>query len=405
MNYIISNQQYKLITEALGVPESILDAAEDFYDIFLDKIKSIKTKKNQYDFQGYVDITLGDKDKIYIRQYDLLIEVNQIDEFKDSPKIYSMGMNQSFTFDRNIMMKKTSYSTEAEFIISFAVGTKWKPQELYEEFLKNREDNISSLAHELKHKYDKQIKKIDLIGKEAEYAGVQKSPRFQIDVIDRQFLHYLYYTDIAESLVRPTEVASRLRSRNISQEEFREFLSNDRTFKDLIKIKNFTFNDLREGILKEMDRVDQLIRFMNQNPETMTDDEKVEKILTLVYINLTNTKFNQFDQMITNPMEGLFGLFSAFGSLLTPEQIKVDKLREKFYNYLLRYKNNPIEYFKAEIEKFHYVANQMIKKLGKLYAMTSKKVFESIIDWDLNEIVREEKGMNNPIEFNFRKFK
>jgi hypothetical protein len=407
MKIILSEVQLKkIITEALGVPDSVLDAAEVFYEIFLNKLKTINTKEKEYEFQGYVNISLGGKDKIKIRDFELRVEIDKVDDFDRPPVIHSMGMKQTFNFDRDIMMKKTEYSNTAEFTISFAVGENWEPEDLYNEFSKNKASYISSLAHEIKHKYDKQIKRVDLIGREAEYYGLQKAPRFQIDVIDKKFFHYLYFTDIAESLVRPTEVASRLRSSNITQDQFREFLSNDETYKKLIQIKNFTFDDLAKGILNEIDKVDELIRFANEDPENMTDEEKVEIILTLVYVNLTNTKFDSFKKMVNpNPMLAIYNLFRGLGGHVDPQQVKVDKLIEKFYNYLIKYKNNPVEYFKAEIENFHYIANKMIKKIAKLYAMTPKSTNESILDWDLNEKVKQKKEGIKPIDYDFKKLK
>ncbi len=41
MKYVVTKQQYNLISEALGIPENIYEAAVEFYDIFLEDIKSI----------------------------------------------------------------------------------------------------------------------------------------------------------------------------------------------------------------------------------------------------------------------------------------------------------------------------------------------------------------------------
>jgi esterase/lipase len=273
---------------------------------------------------------------------------------------------------------------------------------LYEEFAKNEVQYVSSIAHELKHKYDKQAKRVGLLGLEAEYAGIQESPRFGIPVIDKEFLHYIYYTDVAESLVRPSEVASRIRTQNISKEQFREFLRNDETFQKLIKIKNFTFEDLINGIKEHMDRVDEILVKLRVNDDQMSDEDKINKILELVYINLSNSKTNQFNNMIGSPISDLFSLFSMFGSGMSPDSIKIDKLKEKFYNYATKYRSNPIQYFKDEIKNFHKVADQMIKKLSKLYAMSSQTTTESIIDWELRNRVLDQKQVSNTIDVDYK---
>lgn len=392
MKYIISERQYNIISEALGVPDNILDAAEELYDVFLENLKSIDEKENEYNFKDDIDITLGDKKKINIDEYILSVEVEEYDEFDEHPQISSMGMGQLFKFNRELMMKEIDPSTEAQFSITFVANPNWEPHELFDEFNRNKEEHVASLAHELKHKYDKQSKLIDLLGHDAEYIGAQTAPRFKIPVIDLEFLHYIYYTNVAENLVRATEVASLLRSKKISQQEFREFLENNETFKKLVKIKNFTFEDLVNGISEHMDRVDEIIKQVGENPSSMDDEQKIDRILELVYINLSSAQMERFVDYIKGPMGGLFELFSFFGGLSSPEEIKVKKLKETFHKYLTRYKNDPTQFFKNQIEKFHVVANQMIKKLSKLYAMTSKsQTNESIINWELHMKLMEKK--------------
>lgn len=400
---ITEGQLKNIINEALGVPESILEAAEDFYEIFLNKIKTINVKSDVYDFQGHANITLGSKDKIRITGYELTVEVDEYDEHNETAKIYSMGMKQNFVFDRTTGIKKTERSASAEFKINYVVNKNWKPEELYEELFNKRNHYTSILAHELKHKYDKQIKKIDIMSREADYFGATSTPRFGIKVIDNEFLYYLYYTDIAENLVRTTEVASRLRSNKVTQEQFMEFLSDDDTFKQLLKIKNFTFDDLRKGILENKSVVNRLILKTNVNPFNLTDEGKVNVILNLLYVNLVNTKIDTFESFIKNPMDNLLKLFSNLGVQPDSDEINVDKVRRKYYNQLVKFQNNPIEYFKYQIKEFHYVANKIIKKIGKLYAMTPKNTTESILDWELNEKIREKKGLSKPIDFKLNK--
>lgn len=399
MKYIITEKQYNLISEALGVPDNILDAAEEFYNIFLEDFKSIGSTEDEYEFGGDVDVTLGDKKKIHIDEYILKIHVNTFEEFDEHPQISSMGMGQSFLFDRDILMKRTEPSKTADFSITFVANPNWEYNELYDEFAKNKEEHVASLAHELKHKYDKQSKQIDLIGHDAEYIGVQRAPRFDIDVIDSEFLHYLYYTNVAENLVRTSEVASQLRSKNVSQSEFIDFLRQNPTFQMLSKIKNFTFEKLVEGIRENMIQVDKIMENIGQDPDEMTEEEKINQILNLVYINVGSARMDAFTQFLRGPMGGLFELFNLFGGSVPKDEENVEEIRKKFYNYLTRYKKRPLDFFKDEINKFHVVADKTIKKLSKLYAMTSKGTTnESIINWELHMKLMEKKYGKRKIE-------
>ena len=68
-NILITESQLKLITEALGVPENILDAADILYDVVESDIKSIDTNQDEYTFDGSIQFELGDKKKIKIDSY------------------------------------------------------------------------------------------------------------------------------------------------------------------------------------------------------------------------------------------------------------------------------------------------------------------------------------------------
>lgn len=399
MKYIITEKQYNLISEALGVPDNILDAAEEFYNIFLEDFKSIDDTQDEYEFSGDVDIILGDKKKIHIDEYVLRIKVNTFGEFDEHAQISSMGMSQSFMFDRDILMKRTEPSKTAEFSITFIANSDWEYDELYDEFVRNKQEHVASLAHELKHKYDKQVKQVDLIGHDAEYAGAQRSPRFDIDVIDSEFLHYLYYTNVAENLVRTTEVASQLRSKNVSQSEFIEFLRQNPTFQMLSKIKNFTFEKLVEGIRENMGQVDDVMIRIGKNPDEMTEEQKINQVLKLVYINVGSATIDAFKGFISGPMGGLFELFNLFGGSVPKDEENVEKIKEKFYKHITRYRNRPLDFFKDEIEKFHVVADKTIKKLSKLYALTHKpETNESIINWELHRKLMEKKYGNRIVK-------
>jgi len=71
MKIIITESQCKIINEALGVPDNILDAAEKLFEIVSKDIQSINTKQEEYNFDGDLDIELGYNKKIVIDHYEL----------------------------------------------------------------------------------------------------------------------------------------------------------------------------------------------------------------------------------------------------------------------------------------------------------------------------------------------
>jgi hypothetical protein len=407
-NIIITENQLRLITEALGVPDSILDAAEKIYDLIGQDLKSITTKDEKYEFSNEVDIELGDKKKINIEDFELVVNIEEYPkQIKGKPVIISMGMGQSFHFDRKVMMKRIQKSETAEIEITYGVGENWEPSDLYDVYVEDRSEHLGSIAHELKHKYDKQSKELDLIGRDAEYRATHNYGSFGIPIIDGTFMRYLYYTTIAENLVRTTEVASQLKSDNITKSQFKDFLSNNRVYRELLEIKNFTFEKLIEGLRNDMDKVDKVLIHIDEDPSELTEEQKIRRILEIVYINLVNTKMSTFIDMTSNSRDELRSLFRGLmGSSLVDdeEEKKMDKLKNKFANHISKYKGNTTQFFKDEIENFNYIATKMLKKIGKLYAMAKddQPVSESIINWELHQKLMDKKHGKSKLETEFK---
>ena len=404
MKIIITESQCRIINEALGVPDNILNAAEELFNIVAQNIKSINYKSEEYNFEGDVDIELGYNKKIVIDHYELLVEVKNIDGYDGTVDIASMGMSQTFKFDKDIMMKKIKPSTNASLTMTYVVPEEWEPNQLYDALMNDKNEHLASIAHEIKHKYDKQSKRIDLIGRDVKYTANQRISTFAIPVIDQKFFRYLYYISVVENLVRPTEVASKLKSENITKSQFRGFLENNRVYKELMEVKNFTYEKLIEGMYERMDRVDALLDHINEDTSQMTDQEKIKRVLELVYMNLANIKLETFDEMVSSKEDSLKQflkqLMGGVPSFISDDNEKnMEQLRQKFINSVIKYEKDPLKFFQVECEKFNYVATKMLKKIGKLYAMAKddEPVNESIINWELHQKLMEKKYGKRPI--------
>jgi hypothetical protein len=97
-----------------------------------------------------------------------------------------------------------------------------------------------------------------------------------------------------ESLVRPTELASRMRRKGIKKSQFLDFLKEDKAFKEMLDIRNYSFDQLINGLKKQMDRINGLLNHIGQLDENMSEDEKIYIVLILVYVNLVNNKIELF---------------------------------------------------------------------------------------------------------------
>ena len=410
MKIIITESQLNLINEALGVPDNILDAADMLYDIVERDIKSIRDIQDEYNFDGELEFELGDKKKIKIDSYTLTVKIEEIEDEEGVLDIVSMGMGGAFGFNRDVYMKENEPSTILGLTITFAVGENWKPEGLIEKMEEDKDEHVASLAHEIKHKYDKQSKQFGLIGQDAEYQATQRRGIFGIPVIDRVFFRYLYYISGIENLVRPTEVAYKLKRKNITKSQFKEFLENNVVYKELVEIKNFTFEDFINQLKESEDRLDALIEHIGDDPSDMTIDEKIKIVLEVSYIDLVNNRMQMFMTMTEHGMDDVIKFGTQLG-ILPPELEgnlegiqKTDAIRQKFLKYVMKYKKTPTKFFEDEIKNFQYVANKMLKKISKLYAMAKddEQVSESIINWELHQQIMEKKYGKRKIETKYK---
>ena len=410
-NIVITESQLRIITEALGVPDNILDAADMLYDVVEQDIKTINTIQDEYDFDGEINFELGDKKKIKIDSYTLTVKIEEIEDEKGGVlDIISMGMEGGFGFNRDVYMKETESSTTLELSITFAVGENWEPEGLIQKMEEERDEHVSSLSHEIKHKYDKQSKQFGLMGLDAEYQATQIRGTFGIPAIDSVFYRFMYYIHAIENLVRPTEVAYSMKRKNITKSQFKEFLENNRVYKELLEIKNFSFDDFISQLKEQEERLDKLLEHVGEDPSNMTIDEKIKRVLEVVHIDLVNNKMDLFVEMTTHSSDNFLQMALDIG-LLPPNAEnnieglkKTNEIRQKFFNYVIKYQENPTKFFENEFKNFNFVANKMLKKISKLYAMAKddKQVSESIINWELHQQIMEKKYGKRKIKTEYK---
>ena len=410
MKIIISENQLRLLNEALGVPDFILDAADMLYDVVENDIRSINDIQDEYNFKGKINFELGDKKKIRIDSYELNVKIEEMEDEEGVLDIISMGMGGRFGFDRDVFLKINEPSTTLNLDITFAVGDNWKPEELIAKMEEERDENVSALAHEIKHKYDKQAKEYSRMGPDAVYQATQQKGNFAIPAIDRVFYRFMYYIHAIENLVRPTEVAYSMKRKNITKSQFKDFLEDNIVYKELLRIKNYTFDNFIQDLKQQEDRLDGLLEHIGEDPSDMSIDEKINKVLELVYVDLVNNRMDLFMQMTQGPMDD-FLTFGAQLGMIPPgfeEKMKqlqtTNEIRRKFLSRTMRYEKNPTKFFEDEFEKYNYVANKMLKKISKLYAMAKddEQVSESILNWDLHQQIMEKKYGKRKIETKYK---
>lgn len=396
-----------LLNEAVGVPEGIIESAEELYEIILNLLKGMDDYDTTQTFtENNLDLTISD---YKIHELGLSVEINEMDDYDGPLVMMSAGVANVFNFDKKILMKVHKLDNEIELQLSFASdGDNWDADDVYNYFSKDKVELISVIAHEIKHKFDKQKKETDLIGKDADYqAYASQGINFGIPVIN-EFMRYSYFIHHVENLVRPTEMATRMKLTGITKEKFREFFENDKVVQELKQIRDFSYTNLIEKLHEQMDRVDGLLEHAGVDYENMSEEQKIKEIMDLVYINLISAKRDVFDRMTEDSNSKMVGFMRMLGMghmVKDNDDEGLQKVRHKFLSHLARYQKKEDQFFVDECERFNYVATKLIKRLGKIYSLIpdeKEQTNESIINWDLHQKLMEKKYGRRKIETEFK---
>lgn len=396
-----------LLNEAVGVPEGIIESAEELYEIILNLLKGMDDYDTTQTFtENNLDLTISD---YKIHELELRVEIHEMDDYDGPLVMMSAGVANQFNFDKKILMKVHKLDNEIELQLSFASdGDSWDADDVYNYFSKDKVELISVIAHEIKHKFDKQKKETDLIGKDADYqAYSSQGINFGIPVIN-EFMRYSYFIQHVENLVRPTEMATRMKLTGITKEKFREFFENDKVVKELKEIRDFSYTNLIKKLYEQMDRVDGLLEHAGVDYENMSEEQKIKEIMDLVYINLISAKRDVFDRMTEDSNSKMAGFMRMLGMghmVKDNDDEGLQKVRHKFLSHLARYQKKEGQFFVDECERFNYVATKLIKRLGKIYSLIpdeKEQTNESIINWDLHQKLMEKRYGRRKIETEFK---
>ena len=377
------------LNEALGVPEGILESAERLYLMCFNRIVKITdpilngSKKEEYDFTIKSNFKISDYTFTEISLSIDFVEVNQV----DLVELYSMAFGHQSKFnDRSLKLVTIVSPNEVKISIKFALTETAKISDVIELCKRSKDIMTASLAHELKHAYDHYKKPTQSLPKMSRYHGAQQTgvPIKPISV----FLHYLYFVHGIENLVRPTEFSSLMKSSKISKKDFYNFLTNSEMYTMMRDINNFTYEKLKSELQNYIPQIDGVLnRFTNETFDT--DEEKIDEILRIVYVNLVNNTLNTTKSIMSNNFfEGLMGF-----------QGKKNEVFRKIVNYVIRFENNEKKFYLYEEKKFKHISGIMMKKLSKLYSMAQDEK-SSIKNWDLHhKINRTNENIQSEYKF------
>jgi hypothetical protein len=168
---------------------------------------------------------------------------------------------------------------------------------------------------------------------------------------------------------------SLLKQNKVKRKNFIDFLLNDDTYNTLKKINNFSLDKLKMELSQEIPAINEVLKKLREKGRYSTDEEKIDRILYLTYINLGNDMGKTFlSGLIKNSIEARFGFMDERKPIMMNDFIKE----------ITKFNDNPNGFFEYEEKRFKFVSNKMMKKLSKLYAMLPEDK-KSIKNWDLHQ--------------------
>jgi hypothetical protein len=277
----IKNYNHFLL-EKMGVPTNIVESATNLFDVILNSFRDNQTSDINPD-------TVTNELELFT-EFDVDIKINEL--YFDKVR-FKIGLQ----FNNNFTEIKTTHwgvmvppSGQSEYAILFdydsirnmvlqvnfltPYGTTFG--ELGDYIESERTKTIGILSHELKHIYDKYKFGKEFISDIADYS-TWANVRTGFPPID-EFIYFIYVITKAENLVRPAEIAGQLETLNIYKSEFKEFIESTKIYKELIKIKRFRFQDLKDELMRDMPLIRQAF---GDIPEGETDEDVLNVVLNI----------------------------------------------------------------------------------------------------------------------------
>lgn len=368
----------KVLREAVGVPEGVVETAELVYDQLMNELKSLSSvneddEKLHFRLNG--DYQISD---YKFKKIDLTLEITRTDQVDKGTLLGMSFMFKSRLDNNTLKVIHQPSKNKIELSVSIAIPEDGDLNSVIQELENEKDMTISSFSHELMHSYDKFKNPISSPSQRADY-DAYKNIRFGIEPIDN-FLHNLYFIHSIENIVRPSEIAADLKSGSINKEGFLEFLKNNRVYQKLKEINGFTYEGLKNELLNHVDIIRERLEQSGLDNIPEDDEELVNTVLNLLRINLVNGKGTTLKQDLTS---SFFDEIMGFSG----------KKEEVFQNYIKRIQkyDNTDDFFRNEEKIFKRTSYDLIKKIHKLYSILdkNKKTNESILNWDLYHEIKK----------------
>lgn len=401
MNNALTWDSWISINEKMGVPTGIEDSAQRIYDETIGELKhpeeaeyidqQIERDRNVTFTFPIANVKIGDE------TVNIIKHTIKVHNYADrSPVIASLGVShqyapllRNFKSMRNV--KETAVDVHTVLAMDFS---KYKTKDIVE-FLEgpDRSEYISSIAHELMHEFDHRKRPITGYKDRARYNTAAEF-RAGVKPLD-DFLHMMYFMTVIESTVRPAQVLTKLKQDGVTKSGFLKAIRDDRTWKSLEDAKNFSVDELINNIAsddKSIERIKEI--FDSIDAWSILEGDRNDPVvlakgmMKLVFINIVNMNKSDIDRS----MRGIIKM-DPFIALLGSNDM--GKAADDMMEDLVRYKSNPLGYYKSVGKHFKREADRVMRKISKLYSMMpddKDTTEQSIIDRELHQKINNKKS-------------
>lgn len=367
------------VLEVVGVPSNIEAAATHIYDAIvynLDNTKGI-TDENLSEIES---ITMSIPVNLSIADMNIKkVKINF--EFVKDKKWSMMGMAVANPLEGgkhyNLVIPKKEKFKEINISVRIsAPDFNSTGKDVSKFFATDKAEIVGSFAHELKHSYDAFIKQkinkpLTSIPKFASYKAYSTEAFGQITPLN-EFLYNVYFVDNMEILVRPSELAAMISAGEITKDKFYDFLTQNRVYQRLKIIRDYSYQKLRDNLKAIMPLIKESLDTSNIDYNyDDSDDQIIDQLLEIFVGNVSSWKMEKMERITHAYSDQNFINKLSF-------LIQQQKIARKFDNDFEKY-------FEYEIAKTSKEADQVMKKLAKLYSITpdAQPTNESIVNWEL----------------------
>lgn len=362
-----------ITNEAVGVPAGIEDVAQEIFGRFTKIL--IKHASERLPI-GDTDFTLGGEYQIGDFSFSKAKIILHLEKGYKGSGLYIRSWGISSPFSGKSSSRKTfptydinTYPIHLEVLIPLTESITC--ENLLDFLTQNHQASISSLSHELKHLYD-MIKigsaPISSISRYASFNPANSFPGLT------KFLYFLYYSTHTESLVKNSEVFTRLKLGNITKSGFRDFLKQDSTYIQLRAMRNFSFQTLiKEMSLKDKMSGEALLTQFGV-PVPSTPAGVLQALLLLAVESIKSSRISQTQALIGVQPEDI-PAFKSGGDKQTYALLVSGLRHEDFLNYLKHERSIDSEFKDAskwiqkQISYMNRQAEILIRKIHKLYSL------------------------------------